>query len=128
MKLKFISQIAYEQEIYSKRLGLKARIDSIWEFENYYGDKEVYAVELKTGSYHWPSYNFQLMLYSMLLKETYDKASPHNLLVYSQIPENTKLIYWSDKSLTLLLQYRNKMIDKMTNFSLPEQVKGIILS
>ena len=68
------------------------------------------------------------MLYSMLLKETYDKASPHNLLVHSQVPENTKLIYWSDKSLTMLLQYRNKMIDKMTNFSLPEQVKGIILS
>lgn len=123
LKLKFISQIAYEQEIYSKRFGLKARIDSICEFENYFGEKEVYAVELKTGSFHCASYNFQLMLYGLLLKDTYEKASPHNMLVYSQIPENTKLIYWSNKSLTLLLQYRNKLIDMMTKTSLPEELK-----
>jgi CRISPR/Cas system-associated exonuclease Cas4 (RecB family) len=119
-----MSQIASEQELYSKMYGLKGKIDSVCEFEDYYGDKAVFAVELKTGMYKSTSYDFQVMLYSLLIQEVYDNASANNMLVYLHEPEKTQLVYWSDKTLDMLIQFRNKEISRMIDTGIPKQILG----
>ena len=51
-KLKLIQQLAIEQELYSKIYGIKGKIDSVCLFEDHFGNREIYAIELKTGVIH----------------------------------------------------------------------------
>jgi len=121
-KLKLINQVAEEQECYSLRYGLKGKIDSVCEFEDFKGNKSIYGVELKTGIHKKVSYQHQVSLYSLLLREAYTNASHNNMLVYLHDASNSQLVYWSHKSLSKLLQYRNKLINNIIRPRLPKSV------
>ncbi|CAI2379105.1 unnamed protein product [Moneuplotes crassus] len=114
-KLKLMGQIGSEQEIYSTKFGLKGKIDSICEFEDYAKRKVVYAVELKTGVHQKNTYQNQVLLYSLLLRETFSNAAVNNMLVYLHDVQNTQLIYWSHRNLSKIIQHRNKMVSKIVH-------------
>jgi len=75
----------------------------------------VFGVELKTGVHKKISYQYQVALYSLLLREAYTNASVNNLLVYLHDAENSQMIYWSHKTLSKILQYRNKLVDRIVH-------------
>ncbi|CAI2359393.1 unnamed protein product [Moneuplotes crassus] len=111
-KLKLIGQIGSELEIYSTKFGLKGKIDSVCEFEDYAMRKVVHAVELKTGVFKKRRYKNQVLLYSLLLRETFSNAGKNNLLVYSRDKQNTQMVYWSHRNLSNLIQQRNNFVSK----------------
>ena len=73
--IRFIRQIAYEQELYSKTYGLKGKVDSVCELEDPNGKHKIYALELKTGNIVTKAHDMQVMMYNLLMNEVYDKAS-----------------------------------------------------
>lgn len=70
-QLKFIKQVAAEQEIHSTYYGVKGKIDSTVLFENELKEEEVTAVELKTGKYVSDSHRGQVMIYLIILGEVF---------------------------------------------------------
>ena len=112
-KLKLIQQLAIEQELYSKIYGIKGKVDSVCLFEDFFGKREIYAIELKTGVIQKKAYEIQVMIYSLLLKSVYDNASSHNMIVYINEQQKTELVYWREDIIIKIIQFRNKMIRSM---------------
>ena len=89
-QLKFVKQIAAEQEIHSTIYGVKGKIDSTVVFKDDKNNEKVTAVELKTGKYESQSHKGQVTLYLMILDEVFKNPNHQHLLVY--IMNNSKSV------------------------------------
>ena len=82
MRRKVNYMIGSEQEIYSKKVGVKGKIDCVVESENQLGIKSVTALELKTGNYVNAEHKGQVALYAYLLQEVFKSPGDEHILLY----------------------------------------------
>lgn len=86
LTVKIARTLVIEEEIWSPRYGLKGKIDAVVAASTG-GPEFTSALEIKTGSmsgFSSSAHRAQVMLYSLLLKERYEKILPWMLLYYAQ--------------------------------------------
>ncbi|PRT54330.1 DNA replication ATP-dependent helicase/nuclease DNA2 [Wickerhamiella sorbophila] len=86
LTVKISRTLVIEEEIWSPRYGLKGKIDAVVAASTG-GPEFTSALEIKTGSmsgFSSSAHRAQVMLYSLLLKERYEKILPWMLLYYAQ--------------------------------------------
>ena len=127
-QLKFIKQVAAEQEIHSTVYGVKGKIDSTVLFEDCKDQNQITAVELKTGKFESTSHIGQVMIYLMILGEVFQNPNNKHLLVYIMKDGKNVPVSWIDSEIKGLIQNRNilckyKKKHRLGHYELPPMIK-----